>query len=157
MWGISHGYTSAPNSAIVSHYLLKGIFNTLVQEAGIDWISLWHRKPRGCFFDFCEVKEDLNLKLRTADICGDCLSVFQSIGIPDSLLAQTVTMMESTRRQALNTGQFLPPETVFSAGHFPSQSRATRRCKRLIPCSGLCCCWTTSIVLCATFISPMNW
>ncbi len=111
--------TSAPNSAVVSHYLLKGIFNTLVQEAGIEWISLWHRKPRGCFFDFCEVKSDLNFKLRTADICGDCLTVFQSIGIPDSLLAQTVTIMEATRRQALNTGQFLPPEVSFHGWPFP--------------------------------------
>jgi hypothetical protein len=111
--------TSAPNSAIVSHYLLKGIFNTLVQDAGIEWLTLWHQKPRGCFFDFCEVKEDLSFKLRTADICGDCLSVFQSIGVPDSLLAQTVTIMETTRRQAINTGQFLSAEVSFSGWPFP--------------------------------------
>ena len=61
----------------------------------------------------------MSFKLRTADICGDCLSVFQSIGIPDSLLAQTVAIMETTRRQAINTGQFLPAEVSFSGWPFP--------------------------------------
>lgn len=111
--------TSASHPAIVSHYLLKSIYNALVQEAGIDWFTLWHQEPRGCFFDFCAEKSDLNFKLRTADICGDCLSVFQAIGIPDSLLAQSVMLMEATRRQAINTGQFLPAEVSFHGWPFP--------------------------------------
>jgi hypothetical protein len=111
--------TSAPSHAITAHYVLKAIFNALVTEAGIPWMSLWHQEPRGCFYDFCSIKTDLNFKLRTADICGDCMEIFQSIGIPDALLAQAVTIMEATRRMAVNTGQFLSAPSEFQEWPFP--------------------------------------
>ncbi len=111
--------TSAPNYAISAHYVLKGIFNALLQEVGIDWTILRHSPPRGCFYDFCENKADLNLKLRTADICGDCLPIFEAIDIPNALLAQTLSIMEETRRLALNTSQFLPAIEDFQDWPFP--------------------------------------
>jgi hypothetical protein len=111
--------TSAPVSVICTHYILKSIFNALLDDKGIEWDSIWHLEPRGCFFDFCEKKADLNLKLRTADICGDCMEVFRSIGIPDALLRQTVEIMEACRPLALNTGQYRPTEQQFGRWPFP--------------------------------------
>jgi hypothetical protein len=99
--------TSAPGSVIAAHYTLKGIFNALLDEAKLPFHDLSHQQSRGCFFDICANKRDLSLKLRTADICGDCINVFQSAGMPDSLLKQTVAIMEASRRLAINTGQFL--------------------------------------------------
>ncbi len=111
--------TSAPGSVITTHYILKGIFNALVTETGIPWMALWHDEPRGCFFDFCAQKEQLNLKLRTADICGDCMQIFREIGIPDALLQQTVALMEACRPLALNTGQYRKTESGFDQWPFP--------------------------------------
>lgn len=111
--------TSAPGSVVTTHYLLKGIFNALVTDAGISWMDLWHQEPRGCFFDFCLVKRELNFKLRTADICGDCLQVFREIGIPDALLLQTVAIMEACRPLALSTAQFRPTQVEFDRWPFP--------------------------------------
>jgi hypothetical protein len=111
--------TSAPISAIAAHYILKGIFNALLDDGKVAWKEMWHNEPRGCFFDFCGDKWDLSLKLRTADVCGDCMQVFQSVGIPDSLLKQTVAIMEASRRLAINTGQFLNDDTTFNTWPFP--------------------------------------
>jgi hypothetical protein len=111
--------TSAPDSIISTHYLLKAVFNCLVTEAGVPWQRLVHKKIRGCFYDFCEEKIELNLKLRTADICGDCMEAFHEIGIPDSLIQQTVEIMEASRRSALNTGKYLKQPAVFDRWPFP--------------------------------------
>lgn len=111
--------TSAPSHAVTAHHVLKAIFNTLVTEAGVLWFDLMHEELRGCFFDFCQFKADLHFKLRTADICGDCMNVFQSVGIPDALLAQTIAITETIRRMAVNTGQFLPAQDGFHEWPFP--------------------------------------
>ena len=111
--------TSAPNSVITAHYILKGIFNALITDVGIPWMLLCHDEPRGCFFDFCALKEQLNLKLRTADICGDCMQIFREIGIPDALLQQTVMIMEACRPLALNTRQYRAAASGFDRWPFP--------------------------------------
>lgn len=111
--------TTAPASVISAHYLLKGIFNALVESAGVRWNTLAHNRSRGCLYDFCENKWELCLKIRTADICGDCMCVFRSIGIPEALISQTVDMAEALRRSALNTYQYLKPEMVFDRWPFP--------------------------------------
>lgn len=96
--------TSAPSSAIAAHYTLKGIFNALLTDAQVPWQGIVHEDARGCLFDFCGDKRELDLKLRTADICADCMQIFQSISIPDSLIQQTTAIMEATRKMATNTG-----------------------------------------------------
>ncbi|SEO80591.1 hypothetical protein SAMN02990966_02903 [Rhodospirillales bacterium URHD0017] len=111
--------TTAPPAVISAHYVLKAIFNALVTERGRPWEGLWHKDPRGCFYDFCAEKQQMNLKLRTADICGDCMQTFQDIGIPDALIGQTVQVMEASRLSAINTGPFLPKARHFDAWPFP--------------------------------------
>ncbi len=116
--------TSAPGYAVATHYLWKAIFNCLLAERGIAWKRLWHMDPRGCFFDFCKMKQELSLKLRTADICGDCMEVLQSAGIPDPLLQQAIQILEATRKFAVNTARFLPHEEW--SGDWPFPVAATR-------------------------------
>ncbi len=111
--------TNAPSEVISVHYVLKGIYNTLLAEKGVPWMHMIHDQPRGCLFDFCPDKRELNFKLRTADLCGDCLHVIQSAGIPDALLQQTVAIMEESRRLAINTGQFIEQKESFLEWPFP--------------------------------------
>lgn len=111
--------TTAPSSVICAHYIFKAILNALVSEAGREWQLLMHSEPRGCFYDFCPEKRQLNLKLRTADICGDCLSVFHSLGISDALLRQVISMMELQRKLALSTAHLREPDPSFRRWPFP--------------------------------------
>jgi hypothetical protein len=111
--------TTAPGSAISAHYLLKGVFNALLHEAGVDWRALWHSESRGCLFDFCEQKADLGFKLKTGDICGDCLTVLRDARIPETLLRQAANIMDAQRRRAVNTVQFFETEPAFAHWPFP--------------------------------------
>jgi hypothetical protein len=111
--------TSAPSEIIAAHFILKGLYNILLHEAQVPWKEMFHQTPRGCLFDFCADKQDLSFNLRTADVCGDCMQVFQSVGIPDAILKQTVAIMEGTRRLAINTGQFMEQEASFHDWPFP--------------------------------------
>jgi hypothetical protein len=111
--------TSAPASFISAAFILQGLFNSFISAAGLDWEAFWHNHPRGCLFDFCENKSDLNLKLRTADICGDCMVVLREIGIPDALLLQAIQIMDAGRLSALSTRQFRPAGEDFNRWPFP--------------------------------------
>ena len=111
--------TSAPPDVVTAHYVTKSVFNAALGDVGLEWQTIWHERPRGCLFDFCQLKTDLNFKLRTADICGDCLAILREKGIADDLIRQTVALMEAHRKTAINTGQYLAPESIFTRWPFP--------------------------------------
>jgi hypothetical protein len=111
--------TCAPPQHVTAHYVMKCLFNTLLMHNQINLEDLRHYQPEGCFNDFCRRKSDLNFKLRTADICGDCLEVYRSAGLSDSLFSQVCNIMEETRRLATNTSQFLPQEEIFKTWPYP--------------------------------------
>lgn len=111
--------TSAPSSVVNAHFVLKGVLNALI--AGFDpaGAQIWHDQPRGCLFDFCEEKTDLNLKLRTADICGDCMEILREVRASDSLIQQVIEIMDAGRLLSLSTRQFRRVEEQFNQWPFP--------------------------------------
>jgi hypothetical protein len=112
--------TNAPTRVLISHYILKSISNAILHKAGYKLEDVWHTsESRGCFNDFCAEKRDLDLKLRTADICGDCVEVFSTIAEFSSLLPQFVSIMESGRLLSVNTSIYSPQKESFQAWPFP--------------------------------------
>lgn len=83
-------------SELASIILVIGGFKNLYE---IERIA--HRHSRGCIFDFCQLKEDIRLRLRTADICQDCRSELIRRNIDSSLLRQVFALMEGIRGQML--------------------------------------------------------
>ena len=57
-----------------------------------------HKKARGCMMDFCENKRDITLKIRTADLCPDCLNIIKSKDVPLNFLNQVFTLWEEIRK-----------------------------------------------------------
>lgn len=112
--------TTAPSWALTSHYILTSVVVALLQEAGMPVEeTMGHEHPSGCFSDFCGDKKDLSLKLRTADICGDCLEKFQAYNIPDELIQQIVKIQEFIRPLALATSPYLPESETYAEWPFP--------------------------------------
>ena len=112
--------TTGGTALVCAHFAVKAIFNDLLDAAGVKWDVQAHEPPRGCFFDFCGDKRDLAVKLRTADICGDCLDLlYTRCKVSDDLLRQLVGFLEAGRRAALATGKFLEPEDDFDRWPFP--------------------------------------
>lgn len=58
----------------------------------------FHMEPVGCINDFCENKTEILLKLRTADICHDCLQRAKAHGITPEILMQSLEIFESVRK-----------------------------------------------------------
>lgn len=63
----------------------------------------FHEETRGCLHDLCEVKPHISFKLRTADICAECMDLLSQRLEPD-VLGSVVAMLEEVRRVALGRG-----------------------------------------------------
>ena len=57
-----------------------------------------HTKARGCMMDFCQNKRDITLKIRTADLCSDCLNIIKSKDVPFNFLNQVFSLWEEIRK-----------------------------------------------------------
>ena len=55
-----------------------------------------HHKPIGCLNDYCQDKSQVLLKLRTADICKNCMNILKD-RIESSILKHAIALMESLR------------------------------------------------------------
>ena len=60
-----------------------------------------HAQPKGCMMDFCEHKSQIVLKMRTADICGDCLDYIQDRDVNRTSLNQILETMDGIRSNIL--------------------------------------------------------
>ncbi|NNF01273.1 MAG: hypothetical protein HKN22_01170 [Bacteroidia bacterium] len=65
-----------------------------------------HKIPRGCINDFCENKPDIHLKLRTADICEDCLKIVREKNVDPKLFSQVMSIVEGIREQMTFKSRF---------------------------------------------------
>lgn len=56
-----------------------------------------HTEPRGCIMDFCESKREVILKLRTGDVCNDCLQIINERNIDRRLVKQCFDIIDGVR------------------------------------------------------------
>ncbi|KAB7726843.1 hypothetical protein F5984_23295 [Rudanella paleaurantiibacter] len=92
-------YVSADAKYPIAYQVLS---NTLQQSMGLDKdASLIHQEPIGCMNDFCGHKQQVSLKLRTGDICTECLNRLQQAEVPDLLVESALSGFEQLRRQML--------------------------------------------------------
>lgn len=75
----------------VANQVLENIMQTLMQLTSEVFPSPYIReKPRGCMNDFCEDKEQIVLKLHTANICVACAEKIQEENIDHKIVNQTL-------------------------------------------------------------------
>jgi hypothetical protein len=60
-----------------------------------------HQHPKGCLMDFCEQKTDKILKMRTGDICEDCLDVINKSQIDVLLLGSIFNALDNIQKNLL--------------------------------------------------------
>lgn len=60
-----------------------------------------HKGSTGCMMDFCENKKDIVLKMRTADICNDCLAVIQNREVDRPFARQILDSMDGIRQHMM--------------------------------------------------------
>jgi hypothetical protein len=77
---------------LLRHYMFTDIFE---MSEGV------HQKSVGCMNDFCGNKAELILKLRTADLCSDCVKRLEDRQVDPLLATQAFEIMEAMRGEIL--------------------------------------------------------
>lgn len=88
-------------------YELVTIPITLAAFDTLEGEKKWaHYKPRGCVFDYCKHKREVQLRLRTADICQDCSELLIERKTDPATIKQVFETLESIRSQMLFRERF---------------------------------------------------
>ena len=85
---------------VIALVLQKHIFNDYVELR-----TSVHIDPIGCVSDMCLEKKDIKLKLRTADICADCMNKLK-VKLSFAEIHQALNIMESLRVKMLFSQNF---------------------------------------------------
>jgi hypothetical protein len=81
---------------IITHILRHLMFSNVKEMA--DGV---HYKSVGCMNDFCGNKPELIIKLRTADLCSDCVKRLEEKQVDPLLATQAFEIMEAMRAEVL--------------------------------------------------------
>jgi hypothetical protein len=105
-------YTGVDQRYAVGYQIVSALLKYQMFESLDDALPHFHKVTRGCMMDFCEDKKQISIKMRTADICGDCQKIIQSKNIPHANVIYTLNVMEFIRKQILHRSryQYLQPE-----------------------------------------------
>ncbi len=79
-----------------------------------------HQTPIGCAMDYCQDKKEVVHKMRTADVCMDCLEYMSTQNIPGSIFGQVFNIMSSVRESMLFKDRFkltMVPSKMELRGH----------------------------------------
>lgn len=106
----------------IAYQIASGILKRMVFRDYADLNNFWHYEPRGCMLDFCEKKQQVALKVRTGDVCPDCLNLFLNRKVPGEILAQVFRILDGIREQMLFKSRFQLNQSI-PALHIKGQLR----------------------------------
>jgi len=102
-WGF---FVDGASKYPVAYHIASGVLRYSMVNNLTDMGAMMHQKPRGCMNDFCREKSEVILKLRTGDICSDCLKLFTDRGVNPAVASQVFGLMETIRAQILYRERF---------------------------------------------------
>jgi hypothetical protein len=74
------------------------ILISLMYDTREEILEAAHKKARGCPLDYCDDKEEIVLKIRTGDLCYDCLKRIKERGINPLFLGVIFNKLEEIRK-----------------------------------------------------------
>ncbi len=91
----------------VAYHVVTVILKKLMFRDYLDLNLHWHEKPVGCMMDFCRNKNEISLKLRTADICPDCLKLISERKVDHTVVQQVFDVLDGIRTQMVYKERFV--------------------------------------------------
>lgn len=86
----------------VAYEVVVWVLRILMYRNRYELSQQMHLQPKGCMMDFCEDKSQIILKMRTADICSDCLKQIQVRDVSRTALNQILETMDGIRGNILS-------------------------------------------------------
>jgi hypothetical protein len=116
-----HHYFEGLNERFpIAYEVIAWTIRMLIVKDHLEMPNYWHNEPRGCMSDFCQNKRQIVLKMRTADICMDCMKLLQSSKVDVRIFGQLIDALEGVRKYFLSIERstFLNrPSTVLVSGY----------------------------------------
>ena len=90
-------FSNAEKPTLIAHQVIENILQCLAsfEEKNA------HNPSIGCINDMCSRKKDITLKLRTADICPECIQLFLQGGVTNAMLFESMKFLEELRKDFL--------------------------------------------------------
>ncbi len=107
----NHYILSEPVYPVAYHVMSTILKNQTFGDIS-GYLPLTHQSPKGCMMDMCWNKTDVILKLRTADICPDCMKAFVNHAVNRNLLRQALQVFDHVRVQVLFRERFFTVQTL---------------------------------------------
>ncbi len=95
LWGWEQTAEVAPEAFLAYEMVLYGLHALSPRYRFLD---LAHEETRGCLFDFCMERADIEIKLQTADLCDPCRAKLDAARIPPELVAELCEAIRSLAR-----------------------------------------------------------
>jgi hypothetical protein len=99
-------YLDSDSAFPIAYEVLALVLQKFMFKDKTDMKRLVHEHPLGCVNDLCMDKHQIILKLRTADICGPCMTALRN-GLSDQYIKHARGIMESLRLKMLLSQNFL--------------------------------------------------
>jgi len=116
-----HHYFDGLNERFpIAYEIIAWTIRMLIIKDNSEMSTYWHNEPRGCMSDFCQNKRQIVLKMRTADICMDCMKLLQSSKVDVRVFGQLIDALDGVRKYFLSIERstFLNrPSTVLVSGY----------------------------------------
>lgn len=74
------------------------ILRRLMFDLKVTIFNAMHQESIGCCNDFCAQKKEIILKMRTADLCSECMALLEKRNISPLITDQLFNMMEGIRK-----------------------------------------------------------
>ena len=100
-------FTNANPKYPIAYQVIENVMQSLMKldTTNIPNVNV-HTDSRGCMNDFCQNKEQIIIKLRTADICSGCAEKIQNENIDIKIISQTLQIFEGIRNELLFKQKF---------------------------------------------------
>lgn len=85
----------------IAYEIMAWILRSLMYPTRDEIHAQVHDEPLGCINDFCRDKKQIILKMRTGDICDDCMDQIINNDVSPPLLRQIQSILNEIRQQIL--------------------------------------------------------
>ena len=85
----------------IAYEVAAWILRSMMFPGQIETLNALHNEPRGCMMDFCKNKTQIILKMRTGDLCQDCMKILTNRDVNRSHARQLFTIMDGIRGNLL--------------------------------------------------------
>ena len=85
----------------IAYEVAAWILRSMMFRSQVETLNALHKEPRGCMMDFCVKKPQIILKMRTGDLCEDCMNVLTNRDVNRSHARQLFTIMDGLRENLL--------------------------------------------------------